>query len=66
MRKIAVGLAALAALVLIWFAWGWYGGGPLEKDGAFTVPDGATLTSVASKLEDEGLIGSSSSFLLRA
>ena len=66
MRKIALGLVALGALVLIWFAWGWYGGGPLEKDGAFTVPDGATLTSVASKLEDEGLIGSSSSFLLRA
>jgi len=65
-RKIALGLVALGALVLIWFAWGWYGGGPLAKDGAFTVPDGATLTSVASKLEDEGLIGSSSSFLLRA
>jgi UPF0755 protein len=65
-RKFALGLVALGALVLIWFAWGWYGGGPLDKDRAFTVPDGATLTSVASKLEDEGLIGSSSGFLLRA
>jgi UPF0755 protein len=30
------------------------------------VPDGATLTSVAGKLEKEGLIDSSSAFLLRA
>lgn len=66
MRKLALGIAAIAALVAVWFAWGWYGGGPLEKDGAFTVPDGATLTSVAGKLEDEGLVGSASGFLLRA
>ena len=66
MRKVALGLVALGALVLIWFAWGWYGGGPLEKGGAFTVPDGATLTSVAGKLEDEGLVSSSDAFLLRA
>ena len=66
MRKLALGLVALGALVLIWFAWGWYGGGPLAKDTAFTVPDGATLTSVAAKLEDKGLVGAKSSFLLRA
>ena len=66
MRKLALGLVALGALVLIWFAWGWYGGGPLAKDTAFTVPDGATLTSVAAKLEDEGLVGAKSGFLLRA
>jgi UPF0755 protein len=66
MRKIALGLLALAALILIWFAWGWYGSGSIPKDTAFTVPDGATLTTVASKLEDEKLVGSASSFLLRA
>ena len=66
MRKVVLGLVALGALVLIWFAWGWYGGGPLAKDSAFTVPDGATLTSVAGKLEDDGLVSSSDAFLLRA
>jgi len=65
-RKVVLGLVALGALVLIWFAWGWYGGGPLAKDSAFTVPDGATLTSVAGKLEDDGLVSSSDAFLLRA
>jgi UPF0755 protein len=66
MRKIALGLLALAALILIWFAWGWYGSGSVAKDTAFTVPDGATLATVARKLEDEKLVGSASSFLLRA
>ncbi len=66
MRKAALALVALGALVLVWFAWGWYGSSAVEKDTAFTVPDGATLTSVAGKLEKEGLIGSSSAFLLRA
>ena len=66
MRKVVLGLVALGALVLIWFAWGWYGGGPVAKDSAFTVPDGATLTSVAGKLEDDGLVSSSDAFLLRA
>ncbi len=59
-------LAALAALAFGWFAWGWYGPANVGKETAFTVPDGATLTSVARKLEDEGLIGSADSFLLRA
>ncbi|GGD89808.1 aminodeoxychorismate lyase [Tsuneonella deserti] len=66
MRKLALGLVALGALVLIWFAWGWYGSGPAAKETAFTVPDGATLTSVAGKLEEAGLISSSDAFLLRA
>ena len=66
MRKAAWALIAVAALVFAWFAWGWYGGGPTDKDTAFTVPDGATLTSVAGKLEKERLVGSKSGFLLRA
>ena len=44
----------------------WYGPGPLEQDIAFVVPDGSTLTSVATKLESEGAIGSASAFLTRA
>jgi len=66
MRKAALALIAVAALAFAWFAWGWYGSSAVGKNTAFTVPDGATLTSVAGKLEKEGLVGSKSSFLLRA
>ena len=66
------GCALLAAipvallLVGIWFASGWWGDASVEEDTAFIVSDGATLTSVARELEEEGLIGSASAFLLRA
>ena len=62
-------LAALAVVALLgaglWLR-GWYGAGPLPKETAFVVPDGANLTSIAGKLEKEGAIGSASSFLTRA
>ena len=67
------GLVVAVALVVIaiagvagWFAAGWYGGSQVAKDTAFIVPDGASLRSTAAKLEEEGLIGSSDAFLLRA
>lgn len=66
MKKAALALAALAALVFAWFAYGWYGAANVDKDTAFTVPDGATLTSVARTLEERNLIGSADAFLLRA
>ena len=63
-------LLAAVALVLLLAAglWlrGWYGAGPLDRDTAFVVPDGSTLTSVAGKLETEGAVASASSFLTRA
>ena len=62
-------IAALALIALIaaglWLR-GWYGPGPLEKETAFVVPDGSTLTSVAAKLEKEHAIASSAAFLTRA
>ena len=62
-------LAALALIALIaaglWLR-GWYGSGPLEKQTAFVVPDGSTLTSVAAKLEREHAIRSADAFLTRA
>lgn len=63
-------LAALVAALLLVaggiFLGGWYGSGPLEKDTAFIVPSGASLASVAEKLEKEGAIASADSFSLRA
>jgi UPF0755 protein len=61
-------LAALALFlgVFAWFVGGWYVSGPLGKSAAFTVPDGSSLTSVAAKLEKDGIISSASAFKLRA
>jgi UPF0755 protein len=63
-------LAALLGAVLLvaagLFLRGWYGSGPLEKDVSFVVPSGASLNTVAAKLEQEGAIGSAGRFALRA
>lgn len=48
------------------FLYGWYGSGPLVKDTTFAVPEGATLASVAAKLEAEGIVASASTFRTRA
>lgn len=64
--KSLLALAVAAALAFGWFAWGWYGAADIDEETAFTVPDGATLTSVAGLLEEQGLIGSADAFLLRA
>jgi UPF0755 protein len=70
MRRVGCLAAALLALAALlaggWFAWGWYGGSGIEEDTAFIVPQGSSLTGIARKLEEEGLIGSSDAFLLRA
>lgn len=70
MKRGLLVLGAAAGLAVAgaggWFASGWYGGANVDKDTAFVVPDGATLTSVAGELERQGLIGSSDAFLLRA
>lgn len=58
---LAAGLALLGFLLLPWFA-----GGPLEEDRNFIVPQGSSLSSVAEKMEEEGLLSSADGFLLRA
>lgn len=62
----AAALAALALLAAVIFGTLAFGSAQVEKDTAFIVPSGATLTDVAHKLEDEGLITSADGFLLRA
>ncbi len=67
MRKLIVLVVAIAiVLVAGRFVYGWYGAGPLEKETAFVVPDGSSLTSVAAKLEAEGAIRSADAFLTPA
>ncbi|GGD53239.1 endolytic transglycosylase MltG [Erythrobacter arachoides] len=66
MKKLALVGAVVVLAIAAWFASGWYGGAQVDEETAFIVPNGASLTSVAGKLEEEGLIGSASSFLLRA
>ena len=61
--------AVLALAVIGMFAastWVWWGSSEVDEDTAFVVPSGSSLTSVAEKLEGEGLIASADSFLLWA
>ena len=60
-----------AAVLLVlgalgWLGSGWWWSGPLAKETAFIVPDGASLGGVAIKLEKEGVVSSASAFKLRA
>jgi UPF0755 protein len=61
---IAAALLVLGALG--WLGAGWFWSGPSARETAFVVPDGASLGSVAAKLEREGLIASAGAFKLRA
>lgn len=60
----ALGLVALIAAGI--FAFGWWGSAEIKEETAFIVPSGASLTSVAQKLDEEGGIESADAFLLRA
>ena len=57
---------ALVALVAVVFAANWFMPAPLEEERSFIVPDGASLTTIAGKLEKEGFIDSASRFLIGA
>ncbi len=59
---IVLGLAA-AGLVL---AWTFLGSATVGKDTPFTIPAGASVASIAAKLEAEGLISSARGFTLQA
>lgn len=64
---IAAGLLILAVLAGAgYFLSGWYGASQVKEDTPFLVSQGSSLTSVARKLEEDGLITSADSFLLRA
>ncbi len=67
--RIGLILAALALLVAGYgfhFLYGWYGPGPLAKETAFLVPDGSSLSGLATSLEKQGAVASASTFRARA
>ncbi|WP_347303592.1 endolytic transglycosylase MltG [Croceibacterium sp. TMG7-5b_MA50] len=70
MRRAGCLLAALAAVLLAgaggWLAGGWWITSSVEEDSSFIVPNGATLAQVAKRLAADDLVGSASTFLLRA
>ena len=60
-----VGLAALA-LVGLFVLQSYFGDAVIEEETAFVISAGSSLTTVAQKLEDEGIITSADGFLLQA
>lgn len=69
MRRLGCLGAAVLALIIVaavTFAGGMFGSATVEEETAFVIPSGSSLTSVAEKLESEGLISSADGFLLRA
>jgi UPF0755 protein len=58
--------AFVAGLALLMVLGSWWITGVVDKNTDFVVPRGATLTSVAKKLEKEQVVGSASAFLWRA
>jgi len=65
-RLVALVLAALPALAFIAFAASWFMPAVLEEERPFIVPEGASLTTIAHKLQDEGFIESADFFLIGA
>ena len=59
-------LGLVVALPVLWFLASWWGFSEIEEDTPFIVPSGASLSSVAQKLEQEKLVASADGFLLRA
>ena len=70
MRKriwlLVAGALALVALPAASVLKAWYGEGPLREDRAFIVPDGASMTAVANKLQKSGVIYSARAFRFHA
>ena len=68
MRRLGCFVAAIAALLIAGAlaVSVLFGSASVEEETSFVIPSGSSLTSVAEKLEDEGLISSADGFVLRA
>ena len=59
-------IAAAVAFPAVSVLRSWYGTGPLREDRAFIVPDGASMTAVANRLQKSGVIYSARAFRFHA
>ena len=66
MRKLGCLVAAILLLAGLAITIAQFGAVTVDEDTPFVIPSGSSLTAVAQKLEDEGLISSANGFLLRA
>ena len=68
MKKLGCLVAALMALLIAgWFVIGSVmGEATIEEDTVFAIPAGSSLTAVANRMEEQGLISSADGFLLNA
>ncbi|QFT77485.1 putative aminodeoxychorismate lyase [Erythrobacter sp. THAF29] len=68
MKRLLALAVALVMLVGVGFTLGqsFLGEATIEEETPFIIPAGSSLTSVAQKLEEEGLISSADGFLMRA
>lgn len=64
-RVVVFGLLAVVASAFV-AVWSLMGSATIAKDTSFTIPAGASVSVVAEKLADEGLISSPSGFVLQA
>ncbi len=65
LRGLVLAALALAVAGLV-LAWTFLGSATIDKETSFTIPAGASVASIAAKLEAEGLISSASGFTLQA
>ena len=66
MRRLILAVIAAAIVGAIILLPGRLGSAAIEQETTFLVPPGASLTAVAQKLEEEGLVTSADGFLLNA
>lgn len=69
MKKLGYAVGLLLAIVLaagLYFGSGVMGTATIEEETPFVIPAGSSLSAVAAKLEEEGLISSADGFLIRA
>lgn len=66
--RLALFILVVAGMALLAFSYGvlWNGGGPLGHEAVVTVPEGATLRTMAERLKTAGAIRSSERFLIGA
>lgn len=66
MKRVGCLVAAILLVAGAIFASSLMGSATIEKETPFVIPSGSSLSTVAEKLQEEGLISSADGFLLRA